>query len=130
MTFGRRSIERLDTCHPDLQRLFYEVIKYYDCTILCGIRSKEDQDQAVREGRSKLLWPRSKHNVAPSLAVDVAPFPVDWSDHSRFYHFAGYVMATADRLGIKTRWGGDFSMDLKFKDEKFIDLPHWELLQS
>jgi hypothetical protein len=26
------------------------------------------------------------------LAVDVAPFPIDWHDLKRFYHFTGYVV--------------------------------------
>lgn len=127
-TFNRRSIERLETCHPDLQRLFFEVIKGYDCTVLCGIRSKPDQDQAVREGKSKLPWPKSKHNLAPSMAVDVVPYPIDWNQRERFYHFAGYVQATADRLGIKIRWGGDWNSNIQFNDESFIDTPHFELL--
>ncbi len=44
--FGRRSKEQLSSCHPDLQKLFNEVIKHYDCTILEGHRSNEDQLKA------------------------------------------------------------------------------------
>jgi peptidoglycan L-alanyl-D-glutamate endopeptidase CwlK len=41
--FGKDSLTKLSTCHPDLQKLFNEVIKHYDCTILEGHRSDEDQ---------------------------------------------------------------------------------------
>lgn len=127
--FSQKSVERLSQCHPELQRLFNEVIKDYDCTITCGHRGKEEQDEAVRTGHSKVSFPNSKHNSLPSQAVDVVPFPVDWNDLTRFYHFAGFVLATAKKLGIKIRWGGDWNGDLKFKEEKFKDLPHWEIVE-
>lgn len=122
------SNKRLQTCHPDLQKLFNEVIKHYDCTVICGVRGKEEQDEAVRLGKSKLTFPNSKHNSSPSMAVDVVPFPIDWNDATRFYHFAGFVKAIAISLGIKIRWGGDWNGDHEFKNEKFKDLPHFELI--
>lgn len=128
--FGKKSEERLATCHVDIQRLFNEVIKHYDCTVTCGHRGKDEQDEAVRTGVSKLAWPNSKHNSLPSKAVDVVPFPIDWEDMSRFYHFGGFVLAVAKQLGIKIRWGGDWNGDLKFRDEKFKDLPHFELVED
>lgn len=128
--FGKKSEERLATCHVDLQRLFNEVIKHYDCTVTCGHRGKDEQDEAVRTGVSKLAWPNSKHNSLPSKAIDVVPFPIDWDDMTRFYHFGGFVLAVAKQLGIKIRWGGDWNGDLKFRDEKFKDLPHFELVED
>lgn len=125
--FGKKSQERLATCHPDLQRLFNEVIKYYDCTVLCGHRGKDEQDEAVRSGTSKVKWPKSKHNKSPALAVDVVPFPIDWQDRGRFLHFAGFVLATAKQLGIEIRCGVDFNEDLNFKNDSFFDAPHFEL---
>lgn len=128
--FSEKSLERLSTCHPDLQKIFTKVIEKYDCTVTCGHRSKDEQDEAVRTGNSKLAWPNSKHNSLPSKAVDVVPYPVDWADSTRFYHFAGYVLAVAEFYGIKLRWGGDWNGDLKFRDEKFKDLPHFELVEE
>ena len=125
--FGQRSLDNLVTAHADLQRLFNEVIKHYDCSIICGHRSQEEQDKAVHEGRSKEAWPNSKHNSEPSMAVDVAPYPIDWNDVKRFYHFAGFVKATALYLGIEIRWGGDWDSDNDFKDQIFNDLVHFEL---
>lgn len=128
--FSKISKARLATCHPDLQKVFNEVIKHYDCSVLCGTRGKEEQDEAVRTGHSKTKYPKSKHNSTPSLACDVVPYPVDWNDSKRFYHFAGFVMGIAYSLGVNLRWGGDFNSDLNFKNDSFIDLPHFELVKD
>lgn len=126
-SFSKQSAAALATTDFALQRLFNEVIKTFDCTIICGARSEADQNKAFLEGKSKQRWPTSKHNTFPSRAVDVAPAPIDWNDLERFVFFAGYVKCTADRLGIRIRWGGDWNSDTRTKDEKFRDYPHFEL---
>ncbi len=136
--FSRTSADRLATCHPELQRLFNEVVKHVDCTVLCGHRGEAEQNQAVKDGTSKTPWPQSKHNVSPSLAVDVAPWPVDWgnvgtpaqraSAIARFRMFSGFVLGVASQLGIKVRSGGDWDMDFDLGDQQFVDLPHFELV--
>lgn len=128
--FSSLSKVRLQSCHPKLQLLFSEVIKHYDCTILCGHRTKDEQDEVLRLGKSKVAWPSSKHNAFPSLAIDIVPYPVDWEDTARFYHFAGFVLGLSKLMNIPIRWGGDFSMDLNFKNESFIDMPHFELIKE
>jgi len=126
-SFGAQSRIRLNSCHPDLIRLFDEVVKNYDCTILCGHRGEEEQTKAFNEGRSKVQFPNSRHNSLPSMAVDVMRYPIDWEDRIRMYHFAGYVLGVANSLGINIRWGGDWDSDLDFEDNKFFDAPHFEL---
>ena len=130
--FSKTSLDRLATCHPDLQRLFMKVIENYDCTILCGYRNEEDQNAAFSTGHSKLKYPDSKHNHRPSLAVDVMPYPVNWMDTRdnlcKIYHFIGYVKATADSLGIKIRCGADFNRNGNLFDDKWKDLPHHEII--
>jgi len=133
-SFGKSSADKLATCHPDLQRLFNEVVKHYDCTILQGERTKEEQDEFFRTGRSKVQYPNSKHNSHPSMAVDVAPYfkeapHIRWEDKEKFYHFAGYVQGVADQLGIKIRFGGNWDMDDELHDQTFMDLPHYELIE-
>ena len=56
--YGKTSMSRLDTCHPDLQKLFKELIKYVDISILCGHRTEEEQTKAVLEKRSKTPYPK------------------------------------------------------------------------
>jgi peptidoglycan L-alanyl-D-glutamate endopeptidase CwlK len=118
--FSTRSNERLMTCHPDLQRLMREVIKHIDITVLCGHRGEAEQRKAVAAGVSQKVWPTSMHNQRPSLAVDVAPWPLDWQDIQAFKEVAVVVKECAARLGITIRWGGDWKMR---------DYPHFELAQ-
>jgi len=127
--FGDRSMRNLSTVHGKLQDLFFEVIKGYDCSIICGFRSEEDQNEAYHTGRSKKKFPESTHNRAPSLGIDVAPWPIDWDNTTRFYHFAGYVKGVADKMGIQIRWGGDWDSDNDLYDQDFYDLVHFELIK-
>ena len=46
-SFSQRSLNKLSTCHPDLQMLFTHVVKYYDCTVLSGHRGEEEQNELV-----------------------------------------------------------------------------------
>ena len=96
--FSDLSKDRLKTCHPDLQLLFEQVVTKFDCIIIEGHRGKTKQDEAYRGGKSKVQYPNSNHNRDPAFAVDVAPWPLDWNDYSRFYYFGGYVLATAALL--------------------------------
>jgi peptidoglycan L-alanyl-D-glutamate endopeptidase CwlK len=124
--FSKRSLARLETCDHRLQIVMKRAIARYDFTVLCGHRSKQEQEDAFERGASKLRWPNSKHNKTPSLAVDVAPFPIDWDDLGRFREMARIIMEEADKAGIKLRWGGDFNMNGK-PDDKFVDMPHFEI---
>ena len=126
--FGQKSIKKLNTCHPNLITLLKKVVKEVDCTILEGYRNEEDQNKAYKSGNSTKKYPNGKHNKIPSIAVDVAPYPVDWDDRDRFHYFAGYVLATGLSMGMRVRWGGDWNMNHDFKDNNFDDLVHFEYL--
>ncbi len=126
--FGKTSRARLDTCVDPVQEVMNEVIKHFDCSILCGHRSEVEQTKAYNEKRSKVQFPNSKHNSLPSKAVDAAPYPIDWNDLNRFRYFAGFVVGIAASMGHKFRWGGDWDQDTDLKDQNFNDLPHFEYL--
>ena len=138
--FSQRSITALATAHPHLQMLFYEIVRVYDCIVLEGKRSEEQQRMNVAKGVSKTL--NSKHVYpleGPSMALDVAPYPLKWpkrneatyvKDVARYYHFAGYVKGIAEKLGLQIRWGGDWDGDDIFIDQTFDDLVHFELLEG
>ncbi|UZJ37345.1 M15 family metallopeptidase [Prosthecochloris sp. SCSIO W1103] len=134
--FSALSNERLGECDFRLQRLFREVIRHFDCVVLCGHRNRAEQERAFSEGTSKVGWPKSKHNKYPSHAVDVAPYdmppvgPVNWQDRERMTFFAGFVLATAKQLGINIRWGGDWDRDTQVRDNRFDDLVHYELVEE
>ena len=125
--FGTRSKQRLSTCDNRLQEIFNEVIKHVDCAVLEGHRSEERQNKLLKEGKTKVAYPKGRHNSFPSLAVDVAPYPIDWKDRERFHLFAGFVLGVASGMGITLRWGGDWNMNFEVDDNKFDDFPHFEL---
>jgi len=122
--FSKISKARLATCHPDLQRLFTEVIKEYDCAILCGYRTEKDQEEAFLNGSSNAHWPDSPHNKKPSIAVDARPCPLDWGNIDAFLALRNLCELTARNLGISLK------PILRFKNVKgqtIVDYPHFEI---
>ena len=134
-SYGQRSQDVLATLSPNLQRLFLEVIKYIDISLVCGHRDKVTQNAAyhAKPQRSTKKWPDSNHNFFPSKAVDVIPYPFkqeDWNDIARFRHMIGVIEGIAFTMGIKIRSGGDWDRDHDFNDQDFIDLPHIEEVED
>lgn len=143
--FSVASLEHLAGCHPNLQRLFEAVVEHYDCTIIDGARSIEEQKKNVAKGVSKTMDSKHLPQVdGKSHAVDVVPYPQpDWvlvergltavkrADPTlqlcRFYHFIGFVAGMAAAKNIPLRQGADWDSDRDFGDHSFIDLPHHEL---
>ena len=128
--FGRKSRTRLATCDKQLQKLFNEVVKHFDCSVLVGFRGKDEQNSAYKNGYSKVKWPNGKHNSNPSFAVDVAPYPINWEDRERFIYFGGFVKGCAYQLDIPLRWGGDWNNDTSLADNEFDDLVHFEIRED
>lgn len=128
--FGARSKARLDTLDVDLRWILYGAILVTDFTVICGARSKEEQDEAFASGHSKVQWPNSKHNTSPSLAVDVAPWPIDWKDDLAFARLYGVIEACAFTRKVQLRWGGDWDGDGSSRDQTFMDIGHIEVVSS
>lgn len=131
--YGQTSLKRLETCHPDLQRLANELIKYMDVTVVFGHRGEQEQMQAYKTGKSTKTWPNSKHNQWPSVAIDLAPYDsrikgIPWKDHRKFYMMIGRVLVLAQQLDIPIRGGFDWDSDGDLDDQTLIDLPHFELI--
>ena len=126
--FGKKSLEKLNTCDKRLQLVLNEVIKTVDCSVLEGHRGKQRQNKLYDEGKTKLKFPNGRHNASPSRAVDVVPYPIDWEDRERFHLFAGFVLGIAKQLGVNLRWGGDWNINWFVDDNNFDDFPHFELV--
>lgn len=134
--YSNKSLQKLNTCHWDIQRVFLAVIglDLIDITIVEGWRSKARQNRLYAIGKSKLKWPHSKHNTRgpafPSMAVDAAPCilgKVSW-DWRHCIYSAGIIMGVAAKMGIKLRWGGDWDCDGEaITDQTFQDLVHFEI---
>lgn len=120
-SFSKRSLGYLYTCHEDLIRLFSEAIKTapIDISIISGYRGSKEQNRLQAEGSSELVYPRSMHNKKPSLAVDVIPYPIDYSKIERYRILSYHIKIVAWKLGIEVNWGGDW--------KNFKDFPHWQL---
>lgn len=118
-SFSQRSLDYLESCHPNLQKVAHEAIKHFDFAVICGHRGKAAQDKAFAEKKSKVKWPDSKHNKTPSMAMDCVPHPLDWNNIESFHEMAKHMKAAAKKLKITMRWGGDF--------KNFFDGPHFEL---
>lgn len=122
---NKTSLEKLKTCHEKLISLVSAVNETFQIQVICGIRNEKEQNEAVKNGYSKLAYPNSKHNKKPSLAVDVVPDPdrnpatLEWGDIKSFELMCLSFEQKADELGIKIRLGRDF---------KFKDFPHIELV--
>jgi peptidoglycan L-alanyl-D-glutamate endopeptidase CwlK len=137
--FSESSNSILDQVTEDLQRLFRVVIVGYDCKVLEAGRTAEQQNKLYQQGRTEPgpiitncdgYAKVSKHQLKDArglyMAVHVAPFPVNWRDTNRWYHFAGYVKRVAEEMSVKVRWGGDWDSDTEFDDQTLHDLVHWE----
>ena len=129
-TFSNYSLERLNTCDERLIEICTEVIQVYDFRVLEGHRSNERQEELFAQNKTTKRAGESKHNVSPSLAVDLAPYPIDWDDRARFFLLAGCMFQAAHFFGYAIRWGGDWNRNWIHTDQKFHDLPHFEILET
>ena len=127
-SFGEKSLEHLHTCDTRLITLCKIVIPHYDFSVLEGFRTDERQEDLLRQGKTTKGAGESRHNTSPSLAVDIAPYPIDWENPKRFYLLAGFMFHAAAGIGVEIRWGGDWDSDWDHKDQKFHDLPHFEVV--
>jgi peptidoglycan L-alanyl-D-glutamate endopeptidase CwlK len=137
-SFGERSLNRLTTCHAEIQEVCFEVIPVYDFTIICGRRGEMAQNSAFANGYSNAPWPESRHNaIAPLLsdAIDIAPWfakapHIRWDHEREFIQLSGYILQAAFTLGVELRYGGDWDSDRDLYDlNKPFDLAHFERIQ-
>ncbi len=125
--FSEKSKAILATCHPKLIALCNTAIMRFDFSVISGHRGEEEQNRLFKDGKSHLAYPHSKHNKTPSMAVDLAPYKIDWEDAGRFKLLAGYLLGITVALEINIIWGGDWNGDFNMKNQRFHDLPHFEL---
>lgn len=127
--FSPRSLDNLKGVHPKLIALVSHVVERFDVTVLEGVRDAARQKILFDTGKSKTL--DSKHLIQGDgygHALDIAPYPVNWTNTRAFYVLGGYMLATAEAMDIQIRWGGDWNRNFNFNDQTFFDLPHFELV--
>lgn len=137
--FGQKSASRLATCERDIQKIFMEVVKHFDCSIIEGHRTAERQNEHWQKGREndvivnkgKVVTykdgynEKSKHQSHPSVAVDVVPYPSMWKDKNKLIELRGVVKYCQEKLLSEGKIektldnGGDLW--------KGWDLPHYQI---
>lgn len=137
-TFGAKSLAKLKTCHPDIQKVMLEAIKEVDFTVIFGTRMPDEQFELFKQGREFKdgKWvkvgatvtnldgktKKSEHNYSPSRAIDIAPYPIDWDNIKRFLDLSKIVLRIAKEQGVDLEWGGSW--------KSFPDYPHFQLGKS
>ena len=129
--FSETSKDRLYEVHPDLITLFEAVVIDWDCTVISGFRTTEEQQELYAKGRTTDgsivthkdgIVKKSKHQLG--LAVDVVPWPSLYSDKKIMHDFGWFVLETAERLKKEGKidnditWGGVW---------QWPDMPHYQI---
>lgn len=120
--WSKKSSDRLSTCDKRLQDMANMMLERsaFDLTITDGYRTKEEQDEAFKSGKSRAVFGKSKHNVFPSQAIDIVPYPINWNTKDpRWQEMALNAMWCAGKLGFEITWGGNFI--------SLPDKPHFEI---
>jgi peptidoglycan L-alanyl-D-glutamate endopeptidase CwlK len=139
--YGGRSLEKLATCHPTLERIAHEALRIspYDITIIHGLRGEAVQNALYDSHASTKRYPDSRHNKTDdyqlekfkfSDALDFAPYvngKIYWKDTHIFAVVAGCFIAAANNLEYKLRWGGDWDSDGTTTDQTLMDWGHLEM---
>ena len=126
--FSKGSADRLSRAHPLLQKLMNAAIKEFDFVVLGSMRGRADQELAYKLGRTMVHFGNSAHNWTPAIALDICPYPVDWSNTKAFITMQMEVIKPlAAKLDVPIRQGMDWNMNGVITDEHFIDYPHVEL---
>ena len=107
---GKRSMSRLKGVDPRLVSVLQKVVKYYDITVIEGLRSQERQNELLAQGKSKTKF--VKH--CNGMAVDIAPYnyktrKIDWENRDDWHYLGGFVLGVSAIMGVNLRWGGDWS---------------------
>jgi peptidoglycan LD-endopeptidase CwlK len=122
--FSEHSLEKLATCHPDLQKLANALILQRDCIIVQGHRSQAEQEQYWQAGTTSCRF--SPHNEDPSMAIDMMACPLDWGDIDTINEFRNLVDIVAKQVGV------ELHPLIRFQNKKgqwITDYPHYQLAE-
>ncbi len=139
---SRRSLDNLETCHMDLQKIVALAIQIsvVDFIVVEGHRSVQRQNKLFKQGLSKIdgINRKGKHNYTPSKAFDICAYVRGSKklayDVSHLACIGGAITAAAKILLAEgeithdIRWGANWDNDGEIlTDQRFDDLPHFEL---
>lgn len=125
--FSERSEKLLEQCEPSLARVAKLALRHsrYDFAITSTLRTKEEQERLVRDGKSQTMLSRHLPNKnGLSEALDFAVYAnggITWQD--RYYKtvIQAFFRAAID-LGVQIESGGLWQTP--------IDFPHIQLREA
>lgn len=138
---SRNSLNKLGTCDERIQVVFQAAIadSPFDYGITHGFRAQSEQFALYMQGRAKRgskivvldkakivtycdgYVKKSRHNEAPSQAVDIVAYNSGRITWEPFYYkaIASHIFDVARAKGVDLVWGGNWT--------GFKDYPHFEL---
>ena len=142
---GTRSLQKLEGVHPDLVAVVSRAIEIseQDFSVICGLRTVEEQKALVAKGASKTM--KSYH--LEGKAVDLAAYcdNIRW-ELNLYDEIADAMLKASKELGVTLTWGAAWHrtlnswdgtaedlmneyIDLRRSQGKrpFIDAPHFQL---
>lgn len=150
--FGKTSLQRLDTLDRALRLVVVRALQLstQDFMVLEGVRTLTRQHQLYGKGRTReqlaakginpmfaephlkpVTWTLNSRHLPNALglseAVDLAPFPLSWTNLPAFDAVARAMFAAAEELRTPIRWGADWDGDGNLREAKEHDSPHFEL---
>ena len=134
---GSTSRARLAGVHPRLVAVVERAIQItgQDFTVLEGVRTQARQLELYAQGRTTpgpvVTWTKTSNHFKKAdgygHAVDIAPFPIDWSNLARFDAVAKAMFQAGAELRVKIRWGADWNANGEPRERGESDSPHFEL---
>lgn len=128
--FSPQSLAKLHMVHPSLQRVVSTALVDggMDFTVVQGARTVEQQAALYAQGRTLpgkvVTWTmESRHLIQADgygHAVDLSPYPIDWTDTARFLELVKIMKAAAVKEGVKIIYGADWAKPKQ-------DIDHFEL---
>jgi hypothetical protein len=131
--WGEQSAEVYYQLDARLQRVMDRVLlEVADVSLTCGYRGEQEQNALYVSKRSRVMFPNSKHNQLPSVAVDFQPYPLP-KRKEKVWASLAYIAGRAIEIGIEEgvalRWGGDWNRNGDLTDQRFDDLFHIEIME-
>ena len=129
-----RSIGRLANTDERILTLLLNAIQYtaidFGIPKDGGLRTAERQNEIFASGASQKDGYVKISYHQTGKAFDIVCYSsgsVTW-DKIYYYMVAGVILGTAKAMGINLVWGGNWDNDTDLKDQSFMDLGHFQLM--
>ena len=129
---GKTSLARLQGVDETLVNVVKRAIEIseVDFTVLEGVRTLERQRELYAQGRTapgKIVTWTMKSRHIEGKAVDLVPYPLDWSDLEKFNKIKDAMFQAAKELDVNLCWGADWDGDGNYREKGEYDSPHFEI---